>query len=148
MNGPAFSSTPRMNHVAMSMPADALDADGRKAIVEFYGDVLGCVEHEMMTEDRRLLVMGFHSHEQFLFLIAEDAPMQAPRLDHWGFSVSAKDDFDEVARRCAAWAEREPDEVDFIEPSAEEHAGIVRIHSLYVRYKLPLMVECQYWEWL
>jgi len=145
--GPTFSATPRMNHVAMSLAPDVLDTDGRKAIVDFYGEVLGCVEHEMMTEDRKLLVLGFHTHEQFLFLIAEDQPMTAPRLDHWGFSVATKDDFDGVAARCAAWAGRDA-EVDYIEPTAEEHAGMLRIHSLYVRYRLPMMVECQYWEWL
>ena len=143
----AFSAPPRINHVAMSLPPDALDAEGRRAIVDFHADVFGFVEHETMTEDRKLLVLGFHSHEQFLFLIAEDEPMAAPRLDHWGFSVATMEDFDGVARRCAAWAERDP-EVDFIPPKAEEHAGVVRIHSLYVRYRLPLMAECQHWEWL
>jgi hypothetical protein len=142
-----FSAPPKMNHVAMSLPADALDAAGRAAIVDFYGDVLGCVEHEEMTQDRARLILGFHSHDQFVFLIAEDRPMAAPRLDHWGFSVSTQADFDELARRCAARAAADA-EVDYIEPTAEEHAGIVRIHSLYVGYKLPMMVECQYWEWL
>ena len=32
---------PKFNHVAMSVPADLLDADGRKALLEFYGDVFG-----------------------------------------------------------------------------------------------------------
>lgn len=143
----SFTAPPRINHVAMSLPADALDAEGRAAIVDFYGDVFGFEEHETMTEDRQRLVLGFHSHEQFLFLIADEPHMAAPRLDHWGFSVATKADFDGVADRCAAWAARD-DAVDYIEPVAEEHAGVVRIHSLYVRYRLPMMTECQYWEWL
>jgi hypothetical protein len=148
MSGSMFSAPPKINHVAMSLAPDALDADGRKAIVDFHADVFGFNEYEMMTEDRKLLVLGFHSHEQFLFLIAEDEPMRSPRLDHWGFSVATKADFDGVAERCAAWRDRLPDEVDHIEPSVEEHAGMLRIHSLYVRYRLPLMAECQWWEWL
>jgi hypothetical protein len=146
--GPTFSSPPSINHVAMSVPADLLDADGRKAIVDFYGDVFGFVEHEMMTEDRQRLVLGFHRPDQFLFVIADDPPMSAPRLDHWGFAVKSKGEFDEVHRRAAAWAEREPEAVDLIAPTAEEHAGVVRIHSFYVRYVLPLTVETQFFEYL
>lgn len=148
IDGPAFSAPPSINHVAMSVPADALDADGREALVAFYGDVFGFNEYEMMTEDRQRLVLGFHSHDQFMFLIADEPPMAAPRLDHWGFSVASKADFDEVHRRAAAWAEREPDAVDLIAPSFEEHAGMLRLHSFYVRYRLPLMVETQFFEWL
>ena len=73
--------------------------------------------------------------------------MKAPCLDHCGISVASKADFDEVHRRAAAWAEREPDEVDFVAPGVEDH-GVVRIHNLYVRYRLPLMVETQFFEWL
>lgn len=148
MTGPSFSAPPRLNHVAMSVPAAALDADGREALCEFYGDVYGFAEHESMTLDQERLVLGFHTHDQFLFLIAETVPMTAPRLDHFGLSVATKDEFDEVARRAAAWRDREPDHVDLIEPSFEEHAGMLRLHSFYVRYRLPLMVETQYFEWL
>ena len=41
MNGPAFSKRPRLNHVAMSVPPAALNAEGRDAICAFYGDVFG-----------------------------------------------------------------------------------------------------------
>lgn len=146
--GPVFSAPPKINHVAMSVPADLLDAEGRAALVAFYGDVFGFTEHETMTQDRQRLVLGFHSHDQFMFLIADEPPMTAPRLDHWGFSVATKADFDEVHRRAARWAEREPDAVDLIPPSVEEHAGMLRLHSFYVGYRLPLLVETQHFEWL
>lgn len=148
MTGPSFSAPPRFNHVAMSVPAAALDADGRAAICAFYGDVFGFEEHPTMTEDRHRLVLGAHSYEQFVFLIAEDTPMSAPRLDHFGLSVATKDDFDEVARRAAVWQAKQPDEIDLIAPSYEEHFDVLRLHSFYVRYRLPLMVETQYFEWL
>ena len=89
-----------------------------------------------------------HSHEQFIFLIAEDAPMTAPRLDHFGMSVATLDDFQEVARRAAAWKAKEPDDVDLIEPTVEEYIGTLNLHSFYVRYRLPLMVETQHFEYL
>ena len=148
MTGPPFSKPPRLNHVAMSVPADALDADGRAALCAFYGDVFGFAEHETITVDRQRLVLGFHTYEQFLFMIADEPSMRAPRLDHFGLSVATKDEFDEVARRAAAWKAKEPDAVDLIDPSFEDHHGVLRLHSFYVRYRLPLMVETQYFEWL
>jgi hypothetical protein len=132
----------------MSVAADALDADGRAALCAFYGDVFGLEEYPELTQDRQRLVFRAHSHEQFVFLIAEDAPMTAPRLDHFGMSVSTLEEFEEVARRAAAWKAREPDAVDLIEPSVEEHVGALRLHSFYVRYRLPLMVETQHFEYL
>ena len=148
MTGPAFSRPPRLNHVALSLPAEALDADGRAALQAFYGDVFGLEEYSELTEDRRRLVFRAHSHEQFVFLIADGTPMTAPRMDHFGMSVASLDDFNEVARRAAAWKEREPDDVDLIEPTFEEYAGVLRLHSFYVRYRLPLMIETQHFEYL
>lgn len=148
MTGPDFTKPPRFNHVAMSVPADQLDADGRRALAAFYGDVFGLEEYPELTQDRRRFVFRAHSHEQFMFLVADDQPMTAPRLDHFGLSVSSLAEFDEVARRAAAWKAREPDEVDLIEPAVEEYVGALRLHSFYVRYRLPLMVETQHFEYL
>ena len=148
MTGPAFSKAPRLNHVAMSVPADALDDDGRAALCAFYGDVFGFEEYGDLTQDRQRLVLRAHSHEQFVFLIAEDQPMTAPRLDHFGISVATLEDFEEVARRAAAWKAKEPDAVDLIDPSVEEYVGALKLHSFYVRYRLPLMIETQHFEYL
>jgi hypothetical protein len=148
VTGPDFAKPPRLNHVAMSVAADLLDADGRAALTAFYGDVFGFEEYPDLTQDRQRLVFRAHSHEQFMFLIAEDQPMTAPRLDHFGLSVATLADFEEVARRAAAWKAKEPDDVDLIEPTAEEFVGALRLHSFYVRYRLPLMVETQHFEYL
>ena len=148
MTGPDFAKPPRLNHVAMSVPADRLDAEGRAALAAFYGDVFGFEEYPDLTEDRRRLVLRAHTHEQFVYLVADDRPMTAPRLDHFGLSVSSLAEFEEVARRAAAWKAREPAEVELIEPTVEEYAGALRLHSFYVRYRLPLMVETQHFEFL
>ena len=148
MTGPAFAKPPRLNHVAMSVAPEELDADGRAALIAFYGDVFGLEEYPDLTEDRHRLVFRAHSHEQFVFLIAETTPMTAPRLDHFGMSVATLDDFEEVARRAAAWKVKEPDDVDLIEPTVEEYVGALKLHSFYVRYRLPLMVETQHFEYL
>ncbi len=148
MTGPDFAKPPRLNHVAMSVPPDTLDADGRAALCSFYGDVFGFEEYPDLTEDRHRLVFRAHHHEQFLFLISEGEPMRAPRLDHFGISVASLADFEEVHRRAAAWKAKEPEHVDLIEPQVEDHAGMLNLHSFYVRYRLPLMVETQHFEYL
>jgi len=149
VTGPAFAKPPRFNHIAMSLAPDELDADGRTAILAFYGDVFGFEEYRELTEDRRRLVLRAHSHEQFVFLVAsDDPPMTAQRMDHVGLSVATLTDFEEVARRAAAWKERAPDEVDLVAPAFEEYVGALRLHSFYVRYRLPLMVETQHFEYL
>lgn len=148
MTGPAFTEPPRFNHLAVSVAADALDADGRGAIQEFYGDVFGFEEYPELTKDRAQLVLRAHSHEQFVFIVSDESPMTAPRMDHVGLSVASLADFEEVARRAAAWKARMPDDVDLIAPSVEEYVGALRLHSFYVRYRLPVMFELQHFEYL
>jgi hypothetical protein len=148
VTGPEFAKPPRFNHVAVSLPPDQLDADGRAAIAEFYGDVFGFEEYPELTKDRAQLVLRAHHHEQFVFIVSDEDPMRAPRMDHVGLSVATMGDFEEVARRCAAWKAKVPDEVDLIEPHFEEHAGLLKLHSLYVRYRLPVMLELQHFEYL
>jgi len=137
---------PRLNHVAMSMPADALDADGRKAITDFYGDVFGWQEYDMLTQDRRRLVLRVHTDEQFVFLIADDDPMKAPRLDHFGMSVGTLDEFEELYAKVQQKAASDS-EVDVVERDLDEYEGYLKLHNFYVRYKLPLMVEVQHFEY-
>jgi hypothetical protein len=142
---PHYTKPPRFNHVAMSMRSDELGPEGRAEIVDFYGDVFGWVEHEQMTEDGKRLVLGVHTFDQFVFLIAEDEPMRSPRMDHFGLSVTTKDDFDAVLERARARAAADA-RVDLVDHSVDDYE-VVKIHSFYVRHLLPLMVEVQWWEW-
>lgn len=148
MTGPEFRQPPNLNHVALSLPAGALDAEGRAAILAFYGDVFGFEEYEELTRDRAQLVLRAHTLEQFVFLVADDDPLRAPRMDHFGLSVSSVAEFEEVHDRAAAWKEREPEAVDLVGPTVEEHHDVLRLHSFYVGYRLPLMVETQHFELL
>lgn len=138
------SRTPTFNHVALSLPADRLDPAGRKEIVDFYGEVFGWEELPTQTEDRKRLVLSAHTYEQFVFLIADDQPIAAPRLDHFGISVGSVDELHAAHARAAAYRERD-DRVDLIDPEIEDH-GMVKIHNFYVGYLLPLMLEVQHWE--
>jgi len=140
------SRLPRLNHVAMSLPADTLDADGRKAITDFDGDVFGWQEYDMLTQDRRRLVLRVHTDEQFVFLIADDDPMKAPRLDNFGMSVGTLDEFEELYAKVQQKAASDS-EVDVVERDLDEYEGYLKLHNFYVRYKLPMMVEVQHFEY-
>lgn len=136
---------PRFNHVAMSVPADLLDAPGRADLVAFYQEVFGFQELPTMTEDRRRLVFGCYTIEQFVFLIAgDDPPMTCPRLDHYGFSVESEAELDDILARAQAFQAKDP-RVDIIDKHVDDH-GVLAITSIYVGYLLPMMIEIQWWD--
>ncbi|HEV3265501.1 MAG TPA: hypothetical protein VG014_08250 [Acidimicrobiales bacterium] len=138
------SGNPRFNHVAMSLPADLLAEEGRKDICRFFHEVLGFDEIEVMTEDRRRLILSCVHWDQFIFLVADDEPMRSPRMDHFGFSVGTLDELINIEKRAEAFRAGD-DRVDLINLHVDDQ-GMVKIHSIYVKYLLPMMCEFQYWE--
>jgi hypothetical protein len=139
-----WAKKPRFNHVAMSVPSELLDADGRKLLTEFYGEVFGWQELPTETVDGQKLVFGVYELDQFVFLIADDPPMTCPRLDHYGLAVYDEADFDGILERAKAYREKD-DRVDIIDKKLEDH-GMLSITSCYIRYLLPMMVEAQWWQ--
>lgn len=135
---------PRLNHVAMSVPADLLGPEGRRDLCKFYGEVFGWQELPTETIDCRRLVFGLYNIEQFVFLIAEDEPMRCPRLDHFGMSVGTEEELDTWLSKVRAYSKRD-DRVDLIEREVTDH-GMLAITSFYVRYLLPMMIEVQWWS--
>jgi len=133
---------PRFNHVAMSLPADALDERGRRDIVDFYSEVFGWQELPTETLDRKRLVLMAYRYDQFVFLIAADEPMHGPRLDHFGMGVDAEEELDVFLDRAKAYRERDA-RVDLIDKKTEQHPGLA-ITSFYVGFLLPMMVEVQH----
>lgn len=136
--------TPRFNHVAMSLPSELLTPESRAEITRFYRDVFGWEELPQMTEDGHRLVLSCYTYEQFVFLIADDPPMQAPRLDHFGISVSTEAELDDMLERAKRFRETD-DRVDIIDKKVDDHE-VLAITSFYVRYLLPMMVEVQWWD--
>ena len=137
--------TPTFNHVAMSVPAELLSPAGRKELVDFYGTVFGWQELPTETVDNQKLVMSAYTFDQFVFLIADEPHMTAPRLDHFGMGVATIEELDTFYERSKAFREHD-DRVDIIDKKAEEHPGLT-LTSFYVRYLLPLMVEVQHFDW-
>ena len=136
---------PRFNHVAMSVPADLLDEKHRADLLDFYGEVFGWQEAPGMTIDRQRLVLMAHRYDQFVFLIQDDNPMTAPRLDHWGQAVASRAELDALYERTQRYREKD-DRVEIVDMSEDAHPGVT-IHAFYVRFLLPLMIETQFFAW-
>lgn len=128
----------------MSLPADMLDVEHRGLIVDFYGSVFGFEELPTMTQDRERLVLSAYTYEQFVFLIADDEPMRAPRMDHFGMSVATEAELDAMLSRAREYAQRD-DRVDLVDRSVDDF-DVLAITSFYVGYLLPMMVEVQWWD--
>jgi hypothetical protein len=138
------TGNPHFNHVAMSLPADLLDEGGRRDICHFWSEVFGFDEIEVMTEGRRRLILSCVHWDQFIFLIAEDDPMRCSRMDHFGFAVGSLTELQGVQDRAARFRTGD-DRVDLIDLAVDDQE-VVKIHSVYVRYLLPMMCEVQWWE--
>ena len=136
--------TPRFNHVAMSVPTALLGEDGRRDLVHFYHEVFGWKELPTETVDGKKLVLSAYTYEQFVFLIADDPPMECPRLDHFGMSVDTEQELDDMLARAKAFQARD-ERVDIVDREVTDH-GMLAITSFYVRYLLPMMVEIQWWD--
>jgi hypothetical protein len=138
------TGNPRFNHVAMSLDAEMLDAHNRADICRFWSEVFGFDEIEVMTQDRRRLILSCVHWDQFIFLIAEDDPMRCPRMDHFGFAVGTLDEL-VAARDRAVEFRRQDQRVDLIDLAVDDR-GPIKIHSIYVGYLLPMLCELQWWE--
>src|ERR1700743_1679998 len=98
---------PKFHHLAMTVPADLLDDDGRKAIIDFYGEVFGWQELPTMTEDRKRLVLMAYEFGQFVFSEADDSPMTTTTMDHFGMSVSTLAELEDFYAKAKAYSERD-----------------------------------------
>ena len=138
-------ATQSFNHVAMSVPAELLDEAGRADLLDFYGEVFGWTEMPTLTLDRERLVLRAHSNEQFVFIHAGETPMHCPPMDHFGLSVAAPSELDAILERARKYEERDA-RVRVVDRQTEDYK-VLKLHSFYVGYLLPLMVEVQCYEW-
>jgi hypothetical protein len=137
--------TPTFNHVAISVPADALGEEGRAQILRFYGEVFGWTEMPTLTLDRERLVMRAYSNEQFVYVVADPKPMACGSLDHFGMSVGAPEELYEMLARARKFKEKD-DRVEIVDPTVEDFR-VLKLHNFYVRFGLPMLVEVQCFDW-
>lgn len=141
----ATDAFPRFNHVALSVARDLLSPSGREELLGFYGQVFGWTEMPTMSEDGERLVLRCHSNEQFLFLQGSDEPLRAGPRDHFGVGVPTPEELDAMLERARKLREGDP-RVEIQERQLEDFR-VLKLHSFYVRFRLPLWVEVQCFEW-
>ena len=143
----------KLNHVAMSVPADELDDAARKEIVDFYHDVFGWIDTHAEEEAGDPLIMRLSEWTQFVYVYPErGTAMKAPRLDHYGVEVDSEAELDEVLEKARRYREKDP-RVEIVEKKSKQYGtsaearanGVAAIELIncYVRFVLPLMVEVQ-----
>jgi len=139
-------STQTFNHVAMSVPCSAIDEAGQSEIFAFYREVFGWSEMPGLSEPSKLLVMRAHSNEQFVFVSGDDeTPTQTAAMDHFGLSVETPEELDGILARAQAYQERD-DRVKIVDRKTDDF-NVLKLHSFYVGYLLPLLIEVQCYEW-
>jgi hypothetical protein len=142
---PAAAPIPRFNHVALTVPADLLDAEGRADLLRFHETVFGWTEMPTLTKDRELLVLRAWSNEQFVYLHASPEPMRTGATEHFGLSVATPEELDAIYERAVKAREQDP-RVE-LRPREMQDFHVVKLHSFYVRYRLPFLIEVQCFEW-
>jgi hypothetical protein len=145
MSDPAYDPAPRFNHVAMSVPPELLSREGRADVLRFYGEVFGWTEMPSMSEDGKLLVLRAYRNDQFVFLAASDEPMRCDAREHWGMSVATPALLDRMYEAACKLREDDP-RVEIVERKTEDFR-VVKLHSFYTRYRVPLWTEVQCFEW-
>ena len=136
---------PRFNHVALTVPGELLGAEGRSDLLRFHERVFGWTEMPTMTRDRELLVLRAWSNEQFVYLHASPEPMRAGATEHFGLSVAEVTELDAMYERAEKFR-AEDGRVELLARETQDFQ-VVKLHSFYVRYRLPLMIEVQCFEW-
>jgi len=136
---------PRFNHVALSVPAALLDARGCTDLLSFYGEVFGWTEMPTLKELGKRLVLRAWDNESFVFLEADAEPMRCPATDHFGMSVATVEELRGLLERAQSYRERDP-RVEIVESAVDDYR-VLRLHSFYLRYLLPMRIEVQCYEW-
>ena len=136
---------PRFNHVALSVDRSLVSQPLAGDLLSFYGEVFGWTEMPTMAEEGRLLVLRVHSNEQFVYLHAHEDPMRCPAEDHFGLSVATPVELDVVLGRAREYQARDP-RVEISEREEQDFKAVV-LHSVYIRYLLPLRIELQCFDW-
>jgi catechol 2,3-dioxygenase-like lactoylglutathione lyase family enzyme len=137
---------PVLNHVAFTVPRVLVsDTAERRSLLEFYEGVFGWRAIDLMTIEGERLVLHLHQLTHFLYLVGGEATTTALPGDHFGIEVYERETLEALVARAKAFqAERDP-AVEVIDIAVEDY-GPIRIHNAYIRYRLPFMVEVQFYE--
>jgi hypothetical protein len=140
----ATAHRPRINHVAIPVPAAQLDDRGRAEILEFYGAVLGWTEGDNTGERGNPLILYTGEFGEFLYLAPTDEP-GGVAVDHVGMQVATRDELEAIVARARA-RQADDDRVQVSDVGARTThgpSGDYVLSSAYIRFALPFSIELQ-----
>lgn len=141
----ASESIPRFNHIAISVPEELVSGKNAEDVLRFYEEVFGWGAMPTLVKEGELLVLRVHSNEQFVYLHASPDPMTCPSTDHFGLQVDSPEALDQILERARKFAETDA-RVEISDRLEEDFKALV-LHSVYIRYLLPMRVELQCFDW-
>jgi hypothetical protein len=134
--------TLRFNHMELTLPAGALDDDGRADIKAFYGEVFDFEALDVPIFDQLgLLLRTDEATSQFLLLMESDKPIDSPGYDHLGFLYETREEVDERLEQVKRWQEK--DDRVRIKEYDDLVTGSTVVHAFYVRHLLPIWFDVQ-----
>jgi hypothetical protein len=138
--------TLRFNHMELTLPPGALDAETRDEIKRFYGEVFGWNALDVpILGQQGLLLRTDTETSQFLLLIESKKPVSVPGYDHLGLLLEKRSEVDRAFAAIRGWQAR--DERVQIKEYDDLEQGDVTVHAFYVRYLLPIWFDVQCMEW-
>lgn len=141
-----MTTTPVLNHVALSVDKELLDGPKRESLKDFFSSVFGWEEIPQLTDDGSRLVFRLYRRGQFLYLIAGNPPSKLNTPDHFGIEVHDKETLDRMIAKAKEFKETKDSAVEITEIEVNTESPELRLWNAYVRYLMPMMIEVQYFE--
>ncbi len=138
--------TLRFNHMELTLPPGALDAETRAEIKRFYGEVFGwnALDVPILGQEGLLLRTDAET-SQFVLVVESKKPVSVPGYDHLGLLLETRAEVDRALDAIRRWQAR--DERVQIKEYEDLAQGDVTVHAFYVRYLLPIWFDVQCMEW-
>ena len=140
------TSTPVLNHVALTVDKALLDGEKREALKDFLGSVFGWEEIPQLTNDGKRLVFRLYKRGQFLYLVTGPKASEVGPGDHFGIQVNTQDEIERMVQAAKEFKAKKDPSVEIRDHSINSETDTLRLHNAYVRYLLPMMIEVQYYE--
>src|SRR4051794_5988735 len=125
----------QFNHIAFTVRRDALVAESRDQLREFFTSDFGFKEREEFTKDGELLVFMAGGVDQFVVFFGSEQPIVGQHEDHFGMRVNTLDNLHTFRSRAEEFKKKAP-ETELSEYEAVPMNDVVphNLHRFYVKF--------------
>src|SRR5215475_10550022 len=132
-----------VNHGERRIMNKKIDADARRDIAAFYGEMFGWNGFDVeLFNQTNFLLTGTDESQHFILLAEADKHMDSPGYDHLGILCDTREEVDELLERAKQWRDKD-DRVRIVEFEKDLVQGPVTVHAFYVKYLLPILFDVQ-----